>query len=124
MMKKVIHFIIIVLMSLPLLSLAKSISHFEGKKFRADITYDCEEGNVSCDNVSLKSTRVKDNSSIVLKGETINTNCPDVCDFRGYRFANGQYDYSFYPDQKGESLWDYIVTFKGNVIAQDVGVMK
>ncbi|KAA5950829.1 hypothetical protein F3I27_01265 [Pantoea sp. Bo_2] len=124
MMKKVIHFIIIVLMSLPLLSLAKSVSHFEGKKFRADITYDCEEGNVSCDNVSLKSTRVKDNSSIVLKGETINTNCPDVCDFRGYRFAKGQYDYSFYPSQKGESLWDYIVTFKGKVIAQDVGIMK
>lgn len=124
MMKKVIHFIIIVLMSLPLLSLAKSVSHFEGNKFRADITYGCEEGNVSCDNVSLKSTRVRDNSSIVLKGETINTNCPDVCDFRGYRFTNGQYNYSFYPSQKGESLWDYIVTFKDKVIAQDVGMMK
>lgn len=124
MMKKFIHFIIIVLMGLPSLSLAKSVSHFEGKTFRADITYGCEEGNVSCDNVSLKSTRVRDNSSIVLKGETINTNCPDICDFRGYRLANGQYDYSFYPSQKGNNLWDYMVTFKGNVIAQDVGVMK
>ena len=111
-------------MGSPSLSLAKSASRFEGKIFEADITYGCEEGNVTCDKVSLKSKRVKDNSSIALKGETINTNCPDVCDFRGYRFTNGQYVYSFYPSQKGENLWDYIVTFKGNVIAQDVGVMK
>jgi len=124
MIKKIIHIIIMVLIGLPSLSLAKSVSHFEGKIFKADITYSCEEGNLTCDNVSLKSRKVKDNSSIVLKGETINTNCPDVCDFRGYRFTNGKYEYSFYPSQKGDNLWDYIVTFKGNVIAQDVGVMK
>lgn len=123
-MKKVIYIILIVLMGLPSLCLAKSVSHFEGKIFKADITYGCEEGNVTCDKLSLKSKRIKDNSSIVLKGETINTHCPDICDFRGYRFTNGQYEYSFYPSQKGNGLWDYIVTFKGNVVAQDVGVIK
>lgn len=113
-----------VLMVSPSLALAKSVSHFEGKIFKADIEYGCDEGNVTCDNVYLKSTRVKDNSSIFLKGETINSNCPDLCDFRGYRFTNGQYDYSFYPDQKGGGLWDYIVTFKSKIIAQDLGVIK
>ncbi|MBA5701922.1 hypothetical protein [Pantoea agglomerans] len=111
-------------MCLPSLALANSVSHFEGKKFKAEIEYGCEEGNVSCNKVSLKSISLKDNSSIALKGETINTNCPDVCDFKGYRFTNGKYDYSFYPSTKGENLWDYIVTFKDKVIAQDLGVMK
>lgn len=124
MMKKVSHLIMIVLLVSPSFALAKSVSHFEGKIFKADIEYGCDEGNVTCDDVSLKSTRVKDNSSIFLKGETINLNCPDVCDFRGYRFTNGQYDYSFYPSQKGNDLWDYIVTFKNKVIAQDLGVIK
>lgn len=111
-------------MVLPSLAVAKSVSKFEGKTFKAEIEYGCEEGNVTCDNISLKSTRVKDNASIVLKGKTINTHCPDVCNFQGYRFTNGQYDYSFYPSLKGGNLWDYIVTFKGKVIAQDIGVMK
>lgn len=124
MMKKVSHLIMIVLLVSPSFVLAKSVSHFKGKIFKADIEYDCDEGNVTCDDVSLKSTRVKDNSSIFLKGETINSNCPDVCDFRGYRFTNGQYDYSFYPSQKGNGLWDYIVTFKSKVIARDLGVIK
>jgi len=106
------------------ISFSKSLSYFKGGKFKAEIKYDCEEGNVTCDKVSLKSTSLKDNSSISLKGETINTNCPDICDFQGYRFTNGSYDYSFYPSLKGDSLWDYIVTYKDKVIAQDIGVMK
>lgn len=117
-------FIMVALVILPSLALAKSVSHFEGKKFKAEIIYGCEEGNLTCDKVSLKSRSLKDNSSISLKGETINKNCPDVCDFVGYGFTNGKYNYSFYPSLKGESLWDYIITFKGKVIAQDAGVMK
>lgn len=108
----------------PGLTYAKSISHFEGQKFKAEIEYDCDEGNLTCNKVYLKSTRIKDNSTITLKGETINTNCPDVCDFQGYEFKNGKYNYSFYPSLKGNDLWDYIVTLNDKVIAKDSGVMK
>jgi len=41
MIKKIIHIIIMVLIGLPSLSLAKSVSQFEGKIFKADITYNC-----------------------------------------------------------------------------------
>jgi hypothetical protein len=103
---------------------AKSILNFHGEKFKAVIEYDCNEGNLTCDKVFLKSTRLKDNSSIELKGATINTNCPDVCDFQGYEFDNGKYNYAFYPSLKGNDVWDYIITENENVIAQDSGVMK
>ncbi|WP_205298254.1 hypothetical protein [Candidatus Pantoea formicae] len=99
-------------------------SIFTGKKFVANIEDHCDEGNQSCDKISLKSKSIKTNQSINLKGKTINTNCPDVCDFQGYRFTNGEYDYSFYPSLKGNDLWDYIITFKNKVIAQDLGEMK
>lgn len=108
----------------PISAYSKSISHFQGQRFKADITYACEEGNLTCDKVYLKSTRIKDNSAISLRGSTINSNCPDVCDFQGYQFSNGKYQYSFYPSIKGHDLWDYIVTLNNKVITNDVGVMK
>ena len=97
---------------------------FTGKKFIAKIEEHCDEGNLSCENVSLTSKSIKANQSINLKGKTINTNCPDICDFQGYRFTNGEYDYSFYPSMKGNDLWDYIITFEDKVIAQDLGTLK
>lgn len=106
------------------LACAKSISHFEGKNFKATIEYDCSEGDVSCSKVHLTSTKIKDNSSIKLNGETINSNCPDVCDFRGYIFKNGKYTYSFYPSLEGDDLWSYIVTLNEKIIAKDSGIMN
>ena len=102
---------------------AKSTYHFEGKAFKATIDYDCSEGNVSCNKLHLTSTKIKDNSTIKLSGETINVNCPDVCDFRGYRFKNGKYMYSFYPSLEGDDLWSYIVTLNEKVIAKDSGTI-
>ncbi|RRW66905.1 hypothetical protein EGJ48_20655 [Pantoea dispersa] len=117
-------YICCVLLNIPCFALAKSTFHFQGKAFNAKIEYDCKEGNLTCNDISLKSSSLKNNSSITLKGETINTHCPDVCDFQGYQFKNGEYEYSFYPSVKGVNLWDYIVTYKDKVIAQDVGIMK
>ncbi|AYH01652.1 hypothetical protein F6Q07_02495 [Pectobacterium parmentieri] len=124
MMKNIILFFVFSLIISPSLVFSKSISYFQGERFKAEIVYDCEEGNVSCDKLSLKSTSLRDNSSIILKGETINTNCPNICDFKGYRFSNGKYDYSFYPSLKGDDLWEYVVTYKDKVITQDFGLMK
>ena len=106
------------------LSYAKSVSYFEGKKFRATIEYGCSEGNVSCNKVHLTSIKKADKSSIKLNGGTININCPDTCDFKGYNFKNGKYNYSFYPSIGNDDLWNYIVTLNGKVIAKDSGPMK
>ena len=103
---------------------AKSFSYFEGKKIKATIEYNCHEGNLTCNNVHLNSTNIIDNSTISLAGETINTNCPDICDFQGYQFKNGKYNYAFYPSLTGNSLWDYVVTLNDKVIAKDSGIMK
>ncbi|SEQ18606.1 hypothetical protein SAMN05216522_101459 [Rosenbergiella nectarea] len=103
---------------------AKSVSHFEGKKFKATIEYDCNEGNLTCNNVHLNSINIINNSTISLDGETINTNCPDICNFQGYQFKNGKYNYAFYPSLKGNGLWDYVVTLNDKVIANDLGIMK
>lgn len=108
----------------PLQLVQRSCLIFLGKKFKAEITYACKEGSLTCKKVYLKSTKINDNSTITLKGETINTNCPYVCDFQGYEFKNGKYNYSFYPSLKGSDLWDYIVTLNDKVIAKDSGVMK
>ncbi|WP_036625080.1 hypothetical protein [Pantoea sp. AS-PWVM4] len=116
--------LVLLILLAPASAYSKSTSYFHGQRFKAEITYDCEEGNLTCDKVYLQSTRIKDNSTITLKGETINTNCPDVCDFQGYEFKNGKYNYSFYPTLKGSELWDYIVTLNDKVIAKDSGVMK
>lgn len=108
----------------PASACSKVMSYFLGEKFKAEITYACKEGSLTCKKVYLKSTKINDNSTITLKGETINTNCPNVCDFQGYEFKNGKYNYSFYPSLKGSDLWDYIVTLNDKVIAKDSGVMK
>lgn len=103
---------------------AESSAVFSGKKFIARIEDQCAEGNLSCDKVWLTSTSLKTHQSIKLQGETINVNCPDICDFRGYRFTNGDYEYAFYPGAKGAYSWDYIITKNNRIIAEDHGVMK
>ncbi|WP_244182905.1 hypothetical protein [Pantoea wallisii] len=123
-MKKVIMLLAVVCTVNSLAVRAESIATFSGKKFSATIEEQCAEANLSCDKVWLTSTSLKTHQSIKLKGETINVNCPDVCDFRGYRFTNGDYEYAFYPGGKDISSWDYIITKNDRVIAQDHGVMK
>ncbi|WP_380184665.1 hypothetical protein [Kalamiella sp. sgz302252] len=72
-----------------------TVSIFDSKKYTARITRWCEEGNLSCDDVTLDSRSKLSGNSILLQGKTININCPDVCDFRGYVFENNNYSYSF-----------------------------
>jgi len=103
---------------------ADSVATFSGEKFSATIEEQCAEGNLSCDKVWLISTSLKTQQSIKLKGETININCPDVCDFRGYRFTNGDYEYAFYPGDENVNSWDYIISKSDQVIARDHGEMK
>ena len=68
---------------------------FNSKKYLARITNWCSEGNVGCDDVTLDSKSKRTGDHILLHGKTINVNCPDACDFRGYIFNNKNYTYSF-----------------------------
>ena len=44
----------------PFSAYSKSTSYFHGQRFKAEITYDCEEGNLTCDKIYLQSTKIKD----------------------------------------------------------------
>jgi hypothetical protein len=66
------------------------------KSFRVEITANCEEGVVVCDNVSYVGTNLKTGRSIQLRGKTMHSICADgitPCRFLGYEFRNGQYRY-------------------------------
>jgi hypothetical protein len=60
------------------------------------ITTRCEEGNVSCDNVSYHGVSKKTGKSIDLKGSTKHAMCADgvtPCQFLGYQFKTGNINY-------------------------------
>ncbi|CAD6881952.1 hypothetical protein [Methylomonas albis] len=60
------------------------------------ITTHCEEGNVSCDNVSYHGISKKTGKSIDLKGSTKHAMCADgvtPCKFLGYQFKIGNINY-------------------------------
>lgn len=104
------------------LSHADSIVVFTGSKYTAKITEHCSEGNVSCDEVTLESKSKKTGKGISLKGKTVNVNCPEVCDFRGYEFKNGVYTYYFVAGQANK--WKINVFEKDKVISTDSGTLE
>lgn len=67
--------------------------------FVIDIKVNCEEGNVSCDDVSYTGTSRKTGKSIKLRGKTMHTLCADgvtPCRFLGYEFRNGKTSYKVF----------------------------
>lgn len=101
---------------------ADSTVHYDGNKFTASITRHCDEGNVSCDNVTMESKSKANRNSISLKGRTVNINCPQSCDFRGYEFKNGLYTYSLTTNDFQE--WVYSVYHGTKLIAHDKGTVN
>lgn len=64
----------------------------------------------------------KTGKGISLKGKTVNVNCPEVCDFRGYEFKNGVYTYYFVAGQANK--WKINVFEKDKVISTDSGTLE
>jgi hypothetical protein len=61
------------------------------------ITYYCEEGELSCNNVSYTGVNKKTGESFKLRGATWHTSCADTvtpCRFLGYKFKQGDVSYS------------------------------
>lgn len=63
--------------------------------FVVKINSNCEEGNVTCDDVSYIGVSRENGSTITLKGKTIHTRCKDgsPCRFLGYEFRSGKRTY-------------------------------
>src|SRR5688572_17562979 len=60
------------------------------------ISQNCEEGNVTCDDVTYHGVSKKTGKEITLKGTTKHTTCADgvsPCRFVGYEFKNGDVTY-------------------------------
>ena len=66
------------------------------KTFRVEIHRHCQEGSVTCDDVSYVGTNLQTGAGIKLKGSTLHAMCQDgitPCRFLGYEFHNGSYSY-------------------------------
>ena len=64
--------------------------------FVVDISRHCEEGNLTCDQVSDVGVSKKSGNRIALKGKSLRAMCADgvtPCRFLGYRFRNGNATY-------------------------------
>jgi hypothetical protein len=60
------------------------------------ITVNCEEGNVTCDDVTYHGVSKKSGKALTLKGRTRHTICADgvtPCRFLGYEFKSGRTTY-------------------------------
>ncbi|EXU74454.1 MULTISPECIES: hypothetical protein [Erwinia] len=99
----------------------QSVEVFDGKKYQVKITSNCEEGEMTCDNIVFESKSKKSGKSIVLKGETVNTDCPGVCNFRGYRYKNGDYSYTILSNQQYKNVWSLSIMKGDKVIGMDEG---
>jgi hypothetical protein len=90
--------------------------------FKISIVRNCEEGNVSCDDVTYIGVNKKTGASIKLKGKTYHKNCSDgvtPCRFLGYVFENGNTKYyiennTLYVIQNGETILEEVGEWKNN----------
>ena len=89
--------------------------------FEVTIETRCEEGNVTCDDVSYTGVSRKTGKSISLKGSTHHSRCADgvtPCRFLGYVFRNGDINYVV----TEEGL--LVVSRKSKVLMQEAGNWK
>jgi hypothetical protein len=66
------------------------------KNFVVNITRNCPEGTVLCNDVSYTGTDLRSKESIKLTGKTVYRMCSDrvtPCQFLGYEFLNKDYRY-------------------------------
>lgn len=66
------------------------------KNYVVNIATNCEEGTVTCDNVTYRGISKQTGKAITLKGSTKHTTCADgitPCRFLGYEFKSGNITY-------------------------------
>lgn len=84
---------------LALLAVLPAIANAETlvtRNYTVTVEVNCEEGNVTCDDVTYRGVSNKTGKTIVLKGTTRHTICADgvtPCKFLGYQFKKGNMTY-------------------------------
>ncbi len=67
------------------------------KNYVVTVTPNCQEGNVTCDDVIYVGRSKTTGQTITLEGHTLHRWCADgvtPCQFLGYEFKNGRFIYS------------------------------
>lgn len=85
-----------ILLSALMLSGAVSGETLTTENYVIEIERHCQEGEVTCDNVSYVGVSKKSGNRIELKGKTLHSLCADgvtPCRFQGYQFKNGNITY-------------------------------
>jgi hypothetical protein len=91
---------------------ADDASKLDTPSFQVQVAVNCEEGNVTCNDVTYVGVNRKTRASIKLRGKTVHSLCKDrvtPCHFLGYEFQNRPYRYFVSKDgrleiYRGQSL--------------------
>jgi hypothetical protein len=74
--------------------LKSNASTLRTESFQVQITSNCEEGNVVCNNITYVLTEIETAVTITRQGRTVHRLCADrvtPCQFLGYEFVNTAY---------------------------------
>jgi len=80
---------------------AQAQQTLETPGFTVKITQQCEEGNVTCDDVRYVGTSKKSGKAITLRGKTMHSMAADGVTpgaFQGYVFKSGRVTYTVFAD--------------------------
>jgi len=80
---------------------AQAQQTLETKGYRVSIVQQCEEGNVTCDDVRYTGTSKQSGKAITLRGKTMHSMAADGVTpgaFQGYVFRSGRTTYNVYAD--------------------------
>lgn len=90
--KSFLGFVLLPIASIVAFSGVASAETIRTKHFQINITRNCSEGNISCDDVTYVGQDLRTGKSIRLTGKTVNR--ARSYTFLGYEFRNGPYTYS------------------------------
>lgn len=88
------------------------------KNYQITITDNCEEGEITCNDVTYHSVNKKNHTGLTLSGHTINIGQSE--DFRGYDFSNGAYLYRLRPEE--DDTWSLYVIKGDKTLLHEKGV--
>ena len=95
-------FLLLLASLVPIICLASGEpSRLTTPSYVIEITENCAEGEVGCNDVTYVGTSRKNQQSITLKGKANMHMCPDLvtpCSHAGYEFKNGNVVYRVTPD--------------------------
>ena len=94
---------------------------FRCNRFDIDLKYNCEEGEMACQDVDYDGINKNTGARLKLKGRVMFNS--HSYDFQGYIFDNGQYSYTLNPDYSKEGnaheIWVLNIFYKNKILSHD-----